>query len=234
MANLTPASSAPAPKVHNRWFRPRSRSRLRLFSGVALAVAAVVINLAVYRRLDERVPVLQITRDVPAGAQLNESDLRQVQASTSGDINVIRGSELTSIIGATARVRLIAGSLLVTQQLQSRPLVATGSSVLALTFPAGELPAGLRERSNVVLVLIAGQGSTATSATVPARVSTLPAAVGGQGDRLGLSFEMAAASAPAVAAAERVRVVLVDPGSDPVYDPPATAGPAVTVVAPGG
>jgi len=198
-------------------FRPRSRSRVRLLAGVTLLAAAVVVNLAVYRRLDERVPVLQVTRDVPAGEQIVESDIREVEASTSSDINVVSAAELTSIVGQTAIVRLVAGSLLVHQALSTRPLVAAGSSIVALTFPTGGLPAGLRERSQVLLVMIAAQGVATPASSVSARVVTLPAPVSGQTDRLGLSFEVSATDAPHVVAAETVRVILVDPGSDPAY-----------------
>ena len=146
VSGATQRQAAAAPRRSS--FRPRSRSRVRLLAGVALLAAAVVVNLAVYRRLDERVPVLQVTRDVPAGEQIVESDIREVEASTSSDINVVSAAELTSIVGQTAIVRLVAGSLLVRQALSTRPLVSAGSSIVALTFPTGGLPAGLRERSH--------------------------------------------------------------------------------------
>ena len=221
-SSASPSASPSTPRVP--LFRPRSRSRVRLLAGIALLAAAVVINLAVYRRLDERVPVLQLTRDVPAGAQITAADLREVEASTSSDVNVVAASELSDVVGETAIVRLISGSLLVHQVLSPRQLVAAGASVVALTFPTGELPAGLRERSQVLLVLISSAGGTSTTSTVSARVMTLPAPVTGQTDRLGLSFELAATDAANVASAEKVRVILVDPGADPAYGSARGAG----------
>jgi hypothetical protein len=89
--------------------------------------------------------------------------------------------------------------------------------VVAVRVPDGALPIGLRERSPVLLVLPADTGSDAAAplGQVAGRVVGLPSAPDSVNGLLSLSVEVEAASAPLVAAASEVAVVLLDPGADP-------------------
>jgi hypothetical protein len=207
-------------------FRPAARSRSRIAAGVGLLAVAVVINLAVYRSLDDRHAVVQVVHDVPAGQQIVAGDLRTVEVSADPTIRTVTGESMPFVVGQYAKVRLVAGSLVVAEALQATPLVGSGSSLVAVALPSGELPTGLRERSHVSLVLpaIDTSGTAAVVGNVEAWVVGLPAAVdGGSGD-VAVTFEVAAEDAAAVAMAERVRVVVLEPGIDP-----ATAGATIEV-----
>ena len=123
---------------------------------------------------------------------------------------------LPSIVGQYAKVRLVAGSLVVAESLQTAPLVGPGAAVLAIQVPDGALPIGLRERSRVELVVPANDPAT-PPAVVPGRVVGLPSAPASVTGMLSLSVEVARQDAAAVVATDDVRVVLVEPGSDPAY-----------------
>ncbi len=128
--------------------------RMRVGVGVALVVVAIVGNLVLYTSAAATKPVLQVVRDVPAGAQLSSDDLRQVEVGAlDPSIRVLDGATLGAVVGMYARTRIVSGSLVVDQLLQQQPLVAKGSAVVALPLPAGEIPSGLRERSVVDIVL---------------------------------------------------------------------------------
>jgi hypothetical protein len=209
-----------------RGFRPASRRRARVAGGVALIAAAIGGNVLVYSSLDDRQPVLQVVRDVPAGKQLTDEDVRSIDVDADDTLRAIPADRVSTIVGQYAKVRLVAGSLVVAESLQSTPLVNAGSAIVAIQVPDGALPVGLRERSAVELVVpTTGDGSTAVPPTiVSGRVVGLPTAPATATGTLSLSVEVPADLAATVVASDDVRVVLVQPGTDEAYAGDATAG----------
>ncbi|MEP7202276.1 MAG: SAF domain-containing protein [Ilumatobacteraceae bacterium] len=200
-------------------FRPSSRSRVRIAAGTLLSLIAIGAVLLVFSTADRRVAVLQVVRDLPAGTQIAASDLRSIELSTDPSLAVVESVDLAAIIGQYTKVRIVTGGLLASGLLQARPLVAPGSAVVAVTIPSGELPAGLRERSQVQIVIpTAGDGVPLSP--VLGRVVGLPAAPDSVTGEMSISFETTAADAVTVASATRVRVVLLDPGTDPTGSTP--------------
>jgi hypothetical protein len=195
-------------------FRPSSRSRARLAIGTMLSLVAVGVVLFVFSTTDKRVAVLQVVRDIPAGSQLNAADVRSIELSTDPSLAVVKASDLAAVVGRYAKVRIVTGGLVSTSLLQAAPLVTPGAAVVAVTVPAGELPAGLRERSRVQVV-IPPRGEDAQPAPVFGRVVGLPSAPDSTTGQMSVSLEVAAADAVVVAGADKVRVVLLDPGVDP-------------------
>lgn len=182
-----------------------------------MTTVAVGVMLLVFSTVDEREPVLQLVRDVPAGAQVAASDFRSLEVSADPSLAVVGAGELGSVVGEYARVRMVAGSLLARPMLQAEPLVAEGSAVVAVTVPSGELPVGLRERSQVQVVFPQRSGETTPLVPVTGRVVGLPSEPDSVTGSLSLSVELAAPDAETVAAAAGgVRIVLLDPGVDPV------------------
>ena len=197
-----------------RGFEPTARRRNRIAAGVALAALAIGGNLIAYSRLDGSEAVLQMVRDVPAGEQITADMLRSVDVDADSSVNVVSADRLDSLIGAYAKVRLVAGSLVTSQSLQSGPLVAPGSSVVAIQIADGSLPAGLRERAPVLLV-IPGGSDDVPIVSVSGRVVGLPVETSSGLGLRSLSVEVDAGDATTVAAADDVRVVLVEPSTDP-------------------
>lgn len=196
-------------------FRPSSRSRLRIAVGAVLSMIAVGVVLLVFASADKRVAVLQVVRDLPAGTQLTVEDVRSIDVSADPSLAVVHAVDLSTVVGQYAKVRIVGGGLLSTGLLQARPLVAPGSAVVAVTLPAGEVPAGLRERSQVEVV-IPTAGDAVPVAPVTGRVVGLPAAPDSVTGQMSLSLEVSSSDAVTVANAETVRVVLIDPGTDAV------------------
>ena len=192
---------------------------MRIAIGTMLSLVAVGAVLLVFSTADRRVAVLQVVHDLPAGAQLTASDVRSIELSTDPSLAVVRVADLASVVGQYTKVRIVSGGLLATGLLQSAPLVAPGSAVVAVTVPSGELPAGLRERSQVQVVLLPN-GATAAPPPVVGRVVGLPVSPDTVTGQLSISLEVASIDAVALASATRVRVVLLDPGTDLAGSPP--------------
>jgi hypothetical protein len=178
-----------------------------------LSVVAVGVVLLVFSTADRRVAVLQVVRDLPAGTQLGPADVRSIDLSADPSLAVVEAADIASVVGQYTKVRVVSGGLLALGLLQQGALVAPGSAVVAVTVPSGELPAGLRERSQVQIV-IPVTGDDVAPPPVSGRVVGLPDAPDSVTGQLSVSFEVSAADAVVVARATRVRVVLLDPGLD--------------------
>jgi hypothetical protein len=187
---------------------------VRITIGTLLSLVAVGVVLLVFSTADRRVAVLQVVHDLPAGTQLTIDDVRTIELSSDPSLAVVRSADIASVVGQYTRVRIVTGGLLATGLLQSAPLVAPGSAVVAVTVPSGEVPAGLRERSQVQVVLVPNGGDAVVPAPVVGRVVGLPISPDSVTGQMSISLEVASADAVAVASATRVRVVLLDPGID--------------------
>ena len=198
-------------------FRPSGRARARLAVGVLLLVVGMLVSVAVYWRLDRKVAVVQLVRDVPAGQQVTADDLGRVRIAVDGRFTGVPAGDASSLIGSWAKTRLTQGSLLTRDALQSAPLVAAGHAVVALRVPVGELPVGLRERSRLQIVLnsapVAGGAVSGGPVVVEAVAVALPSAPEPGGATVSLSVELAIENAPQVANAGRVRLLLIAPGA---------------------
>jgi hypothetical protein len=194
---------------------------------VALAALAIGGNILVYSQLDNAEPVVQAVRDVPAGEQITSDMLRTVKVDADSSVNLIDGDKLESLVGSYAKVRLVSGSLVTWEALQSSPLVRSGNAVVAIQVPDGALPVGLREQVLIELVLPPDRSATDSTMTVISGwVVALPTPSNNALGTQSLSIEVAAIDAATVAAADDVRVVLTDPTlSEPAaVDSAAEAG----------
>lgn len=209
------APARAAPTTEPRGFRPTPRRRARIAAGAAVAAVAVAGNVAIYTSLDSSEDVVQVVRDVRAGEQLTAEDLRTVAVDVDASVPVLPADEAARMIGQYARVHLASGSLLVEQLVQSEPLVTPGKAVVAIGVVPSAIPSGLRERSPVQLV-VAGTSAEPAGATVSGRVVARGVEADSISGRFPLSVEVDAMDAPTLAAADDVRVVLLDPANDPV------------------
>lgn len=215
-------------------FRPAARSRGRALLGISLVALAIAGNLAVYGSMDDRTAVLQIARDVPAGAVVTDDDLRVVDLGVDPTVRVVEATRRPEVIGRVAKVRLVSGSVLVGDALQDGSLVTPGAGVVALQVPEGAVPAGVRERSAVLVVLPPERHGGADDRTGPvvieATVVALPVPAASMPGRVSISVEVEREHAATLAASDDPRIVLVEPNaasapSDPIADP--IAEPAV-------
>jgi hypothetical protein len=216
MTHAPAALSSPSPDASAaRGFRPAARRRSRVMVGAALVAVAVGGNLLVYSNLDQRTEVLQLVRDVPAGSVIEAGDLRAVAVGADASVRTVEAGQLDAVVGRFTKVRLVAGSLLVVETLQAEPLVAPGSAIVAVQIPEGALPAGLRERSRVQLVLPPVRSDdTGSLVIVTGRVVGLPTSPSSVTGRASLTVEVEESLAAVVAARDDVRVVLLEPGVD--------------------
>lgn len=216
-----PATADPsvADRTEPRGFRPASRRRTRIAVGAILAAIAIGGNVLLYASLDDRTEVLQLVRNVRAGEVVTGDDLRIVEVDLDPTVPAVAAADIGLVVNRYARVYLPSGTLIFDQLVQSTPLVSDGAGVVAVEITATRLPAGLSTRSQVMLVVIEGGDDElfVTEGRVVRRGTD--AADGGA-----ISVEVAVADAARVAAADDVRVVLIEPGIDPATEQGAAGG----------
>lgn len=225
---LSVAGAELAPRTGLR-VRPQRPGRA-LF-GVLLVVVSVVVALTIYTRVGDRHEVLAVTRTVLAGEQLTAADLRVVSISSDDSLPSVPSSAMDSMVGQYARVRMVQGSLLVVDSVQSRPLVDPSKVLMSVPVALSGVPTGLREGSRLVLIVTPkAAGASAQPVLVEASVAAVPRNLGelvGGGDSnqstVALSVEVAPESAAVVGSADKVAVAVLPP--DAAF--PAAAAPSV-------
>lgn len=195
-----------------RGFRPASRRRTRIAAGAVLAAIAVGGNVLLYTSLDDQTEVLQLVRDVRAGEIVTSEDLRIVEVELDSTVPVVPAENIALVVNQYARVYLPSGSLIFDQLVQSFPLVSEGAGVVAVEIRPTQVPAGLTTRSRVLLVVVP-EGDAELFVT-EGRVVRHGVGDASEATSAALSVEVSVEDAPAVAAADDVRVVLVEAGVD--------------------
>ena len=202
-----------SPGDEPRGFRPASRRRGRIAAGVALAAIAIGGNVLLYTSLDDTTEVLQVVRNIRAGEIVVADDLRVVEVDLDPTVPVVDAADIGQIVNQYARVYIASGTLVVPQLVQADPLVTAGTGVVAVEIRPTLVPSGLVERSRIMIVVVAADRN-AESFVTTGRVVARGAEADGAGGVFSLSVEVDEADAPAVAAGDDVRVVLLEPGHD--------------------
>jgi SAF domain len=149
-----PAPGSPAAELASKpGLRMRPHRPMRALAGALVVVTSVVAALAIFARIGDRAEVLAVSRDVLAGEQIGADDLEVVSLSSDDHIPTVPASQRSAIVGQYARVRLLSGSLLAADSVQSRPIVDPDRVLMSVVVPVGLVPVGLREQSRVVLVV---------------------------------------------------------------------------------
>jgi hypothetical protein len=233
--------------------RVRPQRTIRAVCAGLVIVASVAFFLTLLTRTGDRHEVLALTRTVLAGEQVTASDLREVAIASDSSFASVPSSNRDLIVGQYAKVRLMNGSLLVTDSVQARPLVDPDQVLMSVPVPLTGVPAGLREGSRLVLIVTPASELSESSApslveaTVAAVPSNLGELVGGSTSSgattvVALSVEVPPGSASLVGSAKAVAVGVLDPqapfpaGSEVVTSPAGTenssdaAAPTTSVV----
>lgn len=222
----SPAAADPIDRAAStaRGFRPTSRRRARVAGGVALSAVAIGGNVLIYSSMDHSTEVVQLATNVRAGHQITGADLRIVEVDLDPTVPSVGAGGLDSLVGQYATTYLPAGSLVIPQIVQLTPLVSPGTGVVAIVAAGGGMPSGLIERSRVQLVYGDGETLVVVEGRVVAR-----GADDGDLANGGITVEVPVAAAASLAAANDVRVVLLEADVDPALP----ALPALPVLADG-
>lgn len=153
---------------------PRRRRNLPLLAvGVVLMAGFGVVSASLQINAGDRDLVLAVGRPVAAGAVIADADVRAVRISADPTLQPVPAAERGKVVGQTAAVQLVPGSLLTRFQLGTASGADVGKVVLGLSLKPGQAPDGLRPGTRVTVV------ATGTAAALAAGGS--PAGATGAG-----------------------------------------------------
>lgn len=121
----------------------RTRRRPGLVAlGVALVATGALLSAWLVGQAGDRTPVLVLARDVPYGATLTRADLATTDVAVDAAVGTVPVDGLDDVLGSTAVVPLLAGSLLSRDAVGSASAPGPGEVVVGLAVPATRMPAG--------------------------------------------------------------------------------------------
>jgi hypothetical protein len=198
--------------------KPRRNGAL-IAVGVLLIVGCGLVAAVLQMRATSKTAVLAVVHQVPAGQQVRSSDLSTVSIAGGGGLRAIRAADEGTVVGATASVPLMPGTLVTREQLAKNSSVTKGKVVIGLSLKPGQVPTSHLKEGDQVLVVATGpaaqlagdaSGSGAGSDRPAGAVLVQHATVFGvdgasrNNDNTSVSVVVDEADAPAVAAAASV------------------------------
>jgi hypothetical protein len=136
------------------------RSTPMALAGVAAVVLGALLALALYTSVDRRAAVLAVRRPVAAGQVIAAEDLRQVRVSTADGLTPVPVSRSDSVVGKSAAVALVPGTLITRDHVGTPSSLRAGQAIVGVALKAGQAPAALPPGTRVqVIAPVKGAGA---------------------------------------------------------------------------
>jgi flagella basal body P-ring formation protein FlgA len=185
-----------------------------------VAIACMVVSILAFvgfqLAASDSVPVLAVARPVSAGTVISEGDLRVVQVSPDPGLSTVGLSDRDQIVGRTAAVDLLEGSLLTSSAVGEPAVISAGEALVGVEVAAAAAPLGAIRVGDTVRVIEVepAEGTNGGSGTVIADGRVLRVSAGGSSAAATtqLSLVVPEDKAPDVASAslaQRAAVVVV-------------------------
>lgn len=142
----------------------RRRQWPRVGIGIVVVVGCALAFAATSLQVGGRTGVLELRTSLPAGVVISAADLGVAQVSAPG-VAVLPAAEQASVIGRTAAVPLVAGSLLSPAELGPASTVPAGTAEVAVALKPGGFPPDLAPGDHVLVVTLPTSGTGGGSGT---------------------------------------------------------------------
>ncbi len=209
-----PATALGTPTTPAR--SPRSRSTARIAIGVLVVALSALGAAVLFSSAADRVTVIGVVGDVPIGQKITEEDLREVSIAGGSGLQSIPADDAATVIGRTASVHLIGGSLLNPGQLADGPSLPDGTVIAGAVLKGGQYPVGLSIGDTVDVVETTSPDASGVGEPIVrgrATVTDIAEPDDGQGQLL-VSLAVSSDAATAVSsagAAGRISLVVTAP-----------------------
>jgi hypothetical protein len=194
---------------------------------VALGGLLVIVCVLAYAygavRLGERIPVLAVARPVAAGQAFTAADLMQVSAARDPDASLIPAVQVGQLIGRTAVVPLLPGTLLTPALVGDAAFPPPGKVTASVAVKPGQYPQGLAAGARVAAYVSADPSgnprpaATSSGSMPPTRLTAVVLGVDLAGDGQGatvITLLLDASDGARLAAAPAGGVVLMQTAPD--------------------
>lgn len=135
--------------------KPRRNGAL-IAAGVLLIVGCGLIAAVLQLKATSKTAVLAVAHQVPAGQEIRVSDLSTVTISGGAGLHAIAAADSKAVVGRTAAVTLMPGTLVSRNQLSDGTSVTKGKVVVGLSLKPGQIPTSNLKAGDEVLVVATG------------------------------------------------------------------------------
>jgi hypothetical protein len=180
-----PAGNGPVPLVQLRPL-PRRRRPGMIALAVALVGAGILGSAWLYHDVNHQVPVLMITKAVPAGSQLTTADLATTTVAAGPGVQTIPARQESQVVGLVAASTLKPGTLLAATELTRSLPPAAGQALVPVAVKPAQLPASGLAAGDHLLVVPTPSGSAAGTPPLGHPVAGVVEAVSSSPDEDGL------------------------------------------------
>lgn len=196
----------------DRQVRSQVRTQWMALGGALVVLAGVLVAWALSSAAD-RVQVVRVVQEVPAGQPIPTEALATTGVAYDAGIDgLVPSASLADLAGRIAAIDLRPGVLVQTGMWRDTPALLTGEQRVGVVLRAGRLPAGLGQGDRAVAAAV-----DAADPFVPASVRVLDAVPGADGTT-SLTLAVATSDAVDVArlAANDLLVLVGDAPTSPV------------------
>ena len=131
---------------------PSRRSYPLIGAGLLAALLGALLFASFAASSDLRRAVLVVVHPVTAGDVISASDVAAVKMSPAKGVGFMAAADASTVVGRTAAVALVPGSLLLPAQLGSPTGLTDGQAAVGLLLEPGRYPPGLRSGDHVAVV----------------------------------------------------------------------------------
>jgi len=212
----------------------RRRRPVVAIASIALVMFCIATFTSLYVHAGNRVAVLAIAHDIPQGHTINRGDLEVVRVSFSEDLAPVSAQDFSQIVGRTAAVSLLRGTLLSKSELAAHGGPDRGQAVVGVATKAGQLPAGGVAVGDHVDVILTGSPATLAGGISEGSSPTSSAAATGQleiGGVLASNAIVTGVAVPTSSSPDTIVVsVLISTSMAPIVASASAAGQAALVL----
>ncbi|MFD8811196.1 hypothetical protein ACFV23_06845 [Streptomyces sp. NPDC059627] len=158
-------SAGPAqPSVGDRLpTAPRERKPALAALAVLLILLGALGATTLVLQAGQRIEVIKITQDIPAGASVSSSNVTSVMVADDSSIHYVRWSQLDSLKKLKAKSTIPAGAVAVGEMFGDSGKLPAGKSSVGLALKEGQYPKGIEVGDTVAAYHVTGTSSSGGS-----------------------------------------------------------------------
>ena len=213
----TPSTNGSAPPTRFDLEPPTTgpaRGRLpEVAVGLLVVAVFALAGTWFYSSTSDREPVIAVRNAIERGQQVTAADLRVVSVASDQAINALPSDQAALIVGRTALVDLVPGTLVSSELFADQALIEPGNGVVGLALDPGEYPTvTLAPGDRVRIVETPKPADDSTEVVLVESAEIVDVSKIGVQNQLFVSVSMTTAQTDAVASAasqDRIRLVQV-------------------------
>lgn len=141
---------------------PRQRRPALAALAVLLIVGGALLAGLLAMRMDTRVPVLTVNKEIPAGTRISAADLAKVQVASEG-LDLIGEDLADQVVGTYAKTTIAPNQLIDRRMLTNESPLTEGRAIVSVLLTPGLAPSSELTEGDKVIVIRTSQDANSTA-----------------------------------------------------------------------